>query len=434
MERLLHYTWEHKLFAAGTLLTTTGQVVNVIDPGLLNFNAGPDFLNAKIRINNELWVGNVEIHNVSSDWMRHGHQHDANYNNVILHVVSKVDADVYTADGKLLPQLVIQVPDNVKENYAELLGEDKYPPCWKIIPTLPPVLVHQWLDRLCVERLEQKIQRIFGYVDKLSGDWENAFFVTLARSFGFGLNSDAFEEWALNMSLNACGKHRDNLFQIEALFLGQAGLLDGNMIPSYHRASAMEEGYFSKLQSEYQFLSHKFSLKAMNGMNWNFFRLRPYNFPYVRIVQLAQLYYSCQVSLSAITDVSSLEEAYKILDTRVTPYWTTHCSFGVVSGFSEKRLQRKSLDLILINALVPMLFAYGRHRMKEDYCQKALRILAAIKPEDNRYTRLWTQTGMPVSTASDTQALIQLRTRYCDLKDCLRCWFGCYYLKRVSDK
>ncbi len=433
MERLLHYTWEHKLYAKTILTTTTGQTLTVIDPGLHNDNAGPDFFNAKIKLDGEVWVGNIEIHTMSSDWFRHGHQNDTNYDNVILHVVENADTDVYTANGKILPQVVIKTPEYIEDNYAQLLKEDRYPPCWKIIPTLPPITVHQWLDHLSVERLEQKTLRIKSYVERLDGDWEKAFFITLARSFGFGINSDTFEEWAFNVPQNACAKHRDNIFQIEAMFLGQAGLLEDDMIPTYYQTIAKDEGYLKKLQDEYHFLRHKFSLTPMNGMHWNFLRLRPQNFPHIRIVQLAHLYCSQQVNLSGITDIHTLESARKLFNTHVTTYWKTHYVFGGESGESEKNLQVSSIDLIIINTVVPMLFAYGKHRMKEDLYQKGFDLLTQIKAENNKYTRIWSEIGLPVTSASDSQALIQLRTLYCDRKDCLRCRFGYYFLKRCNN-
>ena len=434
MERLLHYTWEHKLYmTVSPLMTTKGQSVTVLDPGLHNDNAGPDFFNAKIKLDDELWVGNVEIHTKSSDWHRHGHQQDENYNNVVLHVVEEADVEVYTASGKQLPQLVIKIPKYIEDNYACLLREDRYPPCWKIIPALPPIVVHQWLDHLCVERLENKTLRINDYVNRLGGDWEKAFFATLARSFGFGINSDTFEEWAFCLPLNACAKHRDNLFQLEVLFLGQAGLLEEELIPAYHLSKAHEEGYFQKLYTEYQYLRHKFLLAPMNGMHWNFLRLRPQNFPHIRIVQLAQLYHSQQVSLSAIMASTSLNDVRKLFSTQVTPYWRTHYVFGGESGPSDKALQQSSVDLIIINTVVPMLFAYGKHRMKEEMYQKGFDLLTQIKAENNRYTRIWAEIGLPVTSASDSQALIQLRTRYCDRKDCLRCRFGYYFLKKINN-
>lgn len=430
MERLLHYTWQHKLYSALPLSTSDGEPVEVLDPGLHNTNAGPDFFNAKIKLNGEIWVGNVEIHTFSSDWMKHRHHLDENYNNVILHVVENADVEVFTSDGKKIPQVIITVPQYVEENYAQLLVADKYPPCASVIPQMPNIIRNQWLDALCIERLEQKTERLNHYADMDKGNWERAFFINLARSFGFGINSDTFEEWALNLPLGACAKHRDDLFQLEAIFLGQAGLLEESMIPSYHLDFALEEGYLTKLQDEYKFLRHKFSLTPMNGMHWRFLRLRPQNFPHIRLVQLAHLYWSQQISISAIQDINTLEDAYKLLSTHVTPYWETHYGFGAESGKSAKNLTKASMNLLIINGIIPTLFAYGKHRQKEVLCHKALQLLVDLRAENNLYTRTWAEIGLPVSTAADSQALIQLRTQYCDRKDCLRCRFGFYFMKK----
>lgn len=434
MEQLLHYTWQHRLFPTEGCRTTEGKKVEIIDPGLHNENAGPDFFNAKIRVEGTVWVGNVEIHTCSSDWNRHGHNRDEKYDNVILHVVEKADVDIFTSDGKKIPQLEISIPVYVRENYVNLLAEGRYPPCWRIIPELPPVVTRQWMDSLCVERLEQKMQRLDNYMSEDVGNWERAFFVTLARSFGFGINSDNFEEWALGIPLMACGKHRDNPFQIEAIFLGQAGLLDDSMILRYHLDQAMKEGYYLALKKEYEFLRKKFSMKPMNGSHWNFLRTRPQNFPHIRLVQLARLFCQGKVSLSSVIDLKSIEEAREILVTQVSPYWETHYTFGGESAPSQKMLRGKSVDLLIINAVVPALFAYGKHRMQEELCQKGFELLEQLKAEDNRYTRIWLETGLAVTTASDSQALLQLRTHYCDRKDCLRCRFGYYFLRRGQDR
>lgn len=431
MEKLLHYVWQHRLYPASLLYTTDGRTLQVIDPGLHNEDAGPDFFNAKVKIDGELWAGGVEIHSFSSDWVRHGHNNDEAYNNIVLHVVEYPDVEIYTLNGVCIPQLQLSIPSYVKKNYDVLLCEERYPHCYRNVAKLPPVIVNQWLNFLCLERLEQKMQRINKRAEAEGGDWEEAFFITLARSFGFGINGDAFEEWAQSFSLSAAGKHRNNQFQIEAFFLGQAGLLEENMLQPYHREKAINEGYFEKVQKEYHFLAHKFSLQPMNSLHWRFLRLRPQNFPHIRLVQLAHLYCSEQVSLSAILDADSLEVVRMLLHTSVTPYWQTHYSFGGESAYSEKSLQSASLDLIIINAVIPMLFAYGRHRQHQDYCDKAVQWLSQLKAENNRYTRIWASSGLPVKSASDSQALIQLRTVYCDRKECLRCRFGYEYLKQT---
>ncbi len=434
MEQLLHYVWQHKLYISPFLTTTEGEGIEVIDPGLHNTDAGPDFFNAKIKINGIVWVGNVEIHTVSSDWMRHGHHQDANYDNVILHVVEKADSMVFTQSGKKIPQTELHIPQQLEENYQTLLKENAYPPCWKIIPKLPFPVINQWLDTLSIERLEQKAERIRKYTENDLGNWERAFFITLARNFGFGINSDAFEEWALHIPLQACGKHRDNIFQIEALFLGQAGLLEEHLVPSYHRENAKKDGYFQKLLCEYQFLSKKFSLTPMSGHRWRFLRLRPQNFPHIRLVQLAQLYCSGKLNLSTATSIDSLEKARSLFASSATPYWQTHYVFGGESAFSEKNLQKSSIDLLVINTVIPILFAYGKHRGNSLLCQKGLELLELIPAENNRFTRIWANIGLPVKTASDSQALIQLQTHYCNKKDCLRCRFGYFYLKQKNNK
>lgn len=434
MERLLHYIWQHKLYDNFPRTSTTGESVEILDPGLHNYDAGPDFFNAKIKINGVVWVGNVEIHKFSSDWTRHGHQTDKNYDNVILHAVEKADTDVYTLSGKKIPQMEISIPKYLEENYQVLLKEDKYPPCWKIIPHLSFLITNQWLDALSIERLEQKTKRIEKYTKNDLGNWEKAFFVTLARSFGFGINSDTFEEWALRLPLHACGKHRDNIFQIETLFLGQAGLLEEDMIPPYYREFANQEGYFKKLKNEYRFLCSKFSLVPIDGTLWRFLRLRPQNFPHIRLVQLAQLYCSGKICLSAIIEAQTLEDILNLFHTSVTPYWRKHYVFGGESAYSEKNLQKASIDLLIINTVVPMLFAYGKHRGKDIYCQKGTDILEQLSAENNRYTRIWADIGLPIKTASDSQALIQLHTHYCNKKDCLRCRFGYFYLKQRQNQ
>ena len=414
------------------LETTDGRAVEVIDPGLYNRrNAGPDFFNAKVRIGEMLWVGNVEIHQKSSDWYLHGHDRDPRYDNVVLHVVGQADADVLTSEGHYLPQMVLEVPPSVSEHYQELLTTDQYPPCYRIIPALTRLTVHSWMAALQTERLEQKTEAIRHRTEQCNGSWEDAYFVTLARNYGFGINGDAFEQWALNVPLGAVGKHRDDLFQIEAIFMGQAGLLDERSIPHRYLADAHREGYFDKLSNEYNYLAHKFSMKPMDSAAWRFLRLRPQNFPHIRISQLANLYYERRAGLSALLECETVEQLRMLLQTHVTPYWETHYTFGSESPKSTKKLSVSSADLLLINTAIPVLFAVGRHRQKEEYCDRAFDFLEQLKAEQNHIIRMWRECGLDVQSAGDSQALIQLKKEYCDRKDCLRCRFGYEYLKRV---
>ena len=429
MEELLHYVWKHKMLPLGTLTTTDGRQVEVIDPGLHNRNAGPDFFNAKVRIGGTLWVGNVELHTASSHWYQHGHDRDARYNNVVLHVVSEADADVLTEDRHYLPQLVLQVPQQVKEHYEELLHADRYPPCYRIIPSLTALVRHSWMAALQTERLEQKTQAISRRAEQSQGSWEDAYFQTLARNFGFGINSEAFELWAQSIPLSAVGKHRDDLFQVEAIFMGQAGLLEPGSVPDRYREAALADGYLARMRNEYLYLQHKFQLQPIDHKQWRFLRLRPQNFPYIRIAQLATLYYERRTSLSSLLDCRTVDELRTLLSTHVTPYWETHYLFGPESARSSKHLSQASADLLIINTAIPMLFAVGRHRQKEELCDRAFDLLEQMKPERNHIVTMWAECGLQADNAGDTQALIQLKREYCDRRDCLRCRFGYEYLR-----
>lgn len=430
MEQLLHYCWKHKLFPLTPLATTSGLQVEVIDPGLHNRNSGPDFFNAKVRIGGTLWVGNIEIHDRASDWFRHGHDRDAAYDNVVLHVCGSADTEITTHGGQHPPQMELSVPEHVSEHYQQLLTTDSYPPCYQAIPQLSRLMVHSWMSALETERLEQKTQAIVRRVNLCEGSWEAGYFVTLARNYGFGINGEAFETWALNIPLNAIAHHRDNLFQVEAIFMGQAGLLELDTIPKYYQKDALNEGYFTRLRNEYQFLAHKFGMKPMDATLWRFLRLRPQNFPHIRIAQLANLYHQNRAGLSQLVECETIEQMKDLLATCVTPYWETHYTFGSTSCKTQKNLSDASLNLLIINTAVPMLFAYGRHRSNERLCDRAFDLLEQLKAENNHITRMWQQCGLEIKSAADSQALIQLKNNYCDRKDCLRCRFGYEYLKR----
>ena len=429
MEQLIHYVWKHKLFPLTGLKTTDGQEVEVIDPGLHNHNAGPDFFNSKVKIGGTMWVGNVEIHDRASDWFLHRHDRDPNYNNVILHVAESIDVDVKTRQGNYPPQMRLQVPAAIREHYEELLTTDEYPACYRIIPDLSRLMVHSWMSALQTERLEHKTEAITQRVKDCDGSWEAAYFVTLARNYGFGVNGDAFETWAKLIPLQDIAHHRDNLLQIEAFFLGQAGLLETASIPERYQQKAQKDSYFTQLESEYKYLAHKFGLQHMDASQWRFLRLRPQNFPHIRIAQLARLYYEQRAGLSQLRDCGTVKQVRELLKTQVTTYWETHYVFGEESAKSEKRLSSSSLNLQIINTVIPILFAYGKHKNSEKYCDRAFSFLEALKAEDNHIVRMWKEVGLQVGTAGDSQALIQLKKAYCDRKDCLRCRIGYEYLK-----
>ena len=420
MEQLLHYVWKHKIFPLKELKTTTGQQVEVIDTGLANTDAGPDFFNAKLKLDGVLWIGNIEIHERSSDWFKHGHHADAGYNSVILHIASEIDTEISRSNGERIPQIQLICPEAVRTNYKELLETDSYPPCYRIIPSLPPFTAHSWMTALQMERFEQKATLLKERLKRCQGNWEDAFFITLARNFGFGLNGDAFETWAHRLPFRAVDKHRNDLFQIEAIFFGQAGILE----------DSDGDGYYLRLKKEYTYLQHKFGLIPMDASLWRFLRLRPANFPHIRIAQLACLYHRAYGLLSRIMETETLQGVRDILKGGTSEYWLTHYTFGGSSPSRPKTLSNTSLDLLIINTVVTFLYAYGLHKGNRVLCARAGSFLEELKAENNYITRMWEQCGMKASNAADSQALIQLKKEYCDKKKCLYCRIGYEYLKR----
>lgn len=420
MEQLLHYVWKHKIFPLKELKTTTGQQVEVIDTGLANTDAGLDFFNAKLKLDGVLWIGNIEIHERSSDWFKHGHHADAGYNSVILHIASEIDTEISRSNGERIPQIQLICPEAVRTNYKELLETDSYPPCYRIIPSLPPFTAHSWMTALQMERFEQKATLLNERLKRCQGNWEDAFFITLARNFGFGLNGDAFETWAHRLPFRAVDKHRNDLFQIEAIFFGQAGILE----------DSDGDGYYLRLKKEYTYLQHKFGLIPMDASLWRFLRLRPANFPHIRIAQLACLYHRAYGLLSRIMETETLQGVRDILKGGTSEYWLTHYTFGGSSPSRPKTLSNTSLDLLIINTVVTFLYAYGLHKGNRVLCARAGSFLEKLKAENNYITRMWEQCGMKASNAADSQALIQLKKEYCDKKKCLYCRIGYEYLKR----
>ena len=420
MEQLLHYVWKHKIFPLKELKTTTGQQVEVIDTGLANTDAGPDFFNAKLKLDGVLWIGNIEIHERSSDWFKHGHHADAGYNSVILHIASEIDTEISRSNGERIPQIQLICPEAVRTNYKELLETDSYPPCYRIIPSLSPFTAHSWMSTLQMERFEQKATLLNERLKRCQGNWEDAFFITLARNFGFGLNGDAFETWAHQLPFRAVDKHRNDLFQIEAIFFGQAGILE----------DSDGDGYYLRLKKEYTYLQHKFGLIPMDASLWRFLRLRPANFPHIRIAQLACLYHRAYGLLSRIMETETLQGVRDILKGGTSEYWLTHYTFGGSSPSRPKTLSNTSLDLLIINTVVTFLYAYGLHKGNRVLCARAGSFLEELKAENNYITRMWEQCGMKASNAADSQALIQLKKEYCDKKKCLYCRIGYEYLKR----
>ena len=427
MEKLLHYVWLHKLFPPGGLTTDEGVTVDVVDPGLPNANAGPDFAGAKVRIGQTLWAGDVELHLRSSDWHRHGHDTDAAYNRVVLHVAERIDAPVTTAAGERVPQVELGVPAELRAHYEALLAEEGFPPCRSVLTHVEGPAARAWLTALGVERLEEKTQHVDDVLRRTGGDWERTFFMVLARAFGFGVIGAAFEEWALGIEPSAVGKHRDNAMQVEAFFLGRAGLLETAGPTPGH-----DDAYRRGLAAEYAFLRHKFGLETMDAARWKFLRLRPQNFPHVRLAQLADLYHRGRCSLAAVLEAPRAADVKALLAARATGYWETHYVFGRESAARGKALSEASLDGLVVNAAAPVLFAYGRRHGDERRCERAMEWLEQTRPERNHVVEAWAAAGLRAGSAAESQALLCLTQRYCERHDCLRCRFGTAWLRRAA--
>ena len=416
MESILQYVWKHKLYVESGFTTTKGVPVSVIDAGIANTDAGPDFFNAKIRIGDTVWVGNVEIHERASDWAAHGHHRDKAYDSVILHVVGRDDMPVYRTNSEPVPQAVLHVPEKISQNIAWLLSRDTPVSCAEHICLIPDIYLSDWMASLASERLERKASDVVARLKQYAGDWNEIFYVTLMRNFGFGTNGDAFEWLAGSLPFKYILKHRDNPLQVEALLFGQAGLLqadDDGLTP-----------YYSALRREYDFLRRKYQLKPVDGFLFKKLRTRPVNFPHTRIAQAAAIWMNQDVLFSAVMELDDLEKIRKLLEGFPSEFWDTHYHFKHVSAAKKKALGKTAVDVILINTVVPVLFAYGRQRNRPRYCDRALNFLESLPPERNSIVALFGKAGMPLKNACDTQALLQLRREYCDMRKCLYCRIG----------
>ena len=420
MERLLQYVWKYRLFSTVDLQTTEGLSLTVIDPGITNTGAGPDFFNAKIQINGMYWVGNVEIHRKASDWKAHHHDKDPAYDSVILHVVEEDDAVVYRTNGEVIPQAVIHILPKISHNMDWLLLRDIPLPCAERIHEIDPVHISAWMSCLLTERLERKVVDIFALLAQNRNDWNEVFYITLTRNFGFGSNGDAFEYIAKSLPFKYILKQRDNCWQIEALLFGQAGLLN----------EQIDDPYYQLLQQEYRFLQQKYNLIQPDYCMIKQLRMRPSGSPYVRIAQLAAVWAHHDTLFSHILEDSRLETLNAYFNNSLSEYWDTHYNFRTLSRQKKKKIGLSTIHTILINTIVPLLFAYGRKKQKSDYCTKAIQMLENIPPEQSVPIKNFTDAGICVRNAGDTQALIQLRREYCEKKKCLHCRIGFALVKK----
>lgn len=420
----MQYVWKHRLWRSEDMVTNTGKKVRVVDPGLLNTDAGPDFFNAKIEIDGHMWVGNVEMHYRATDWKRHHHDSDKAYDSVILHVVAKDDAPVRRTNGELIPQLVLEVSPQFNADYASLVGAAIEVPCATKIKQVPHLTIVEWVEGLAFERLHGKVERIHQLLDSFNGSWEDVCYVTLARNFGFGINNDAFERLARRTPLRLLGKHSDSVLQIEALLFGQAGMLDAQK-PGM-------DSYYNQLCTEYAFLSNKFQLTPMEKESWKLFRIRPQNFPYRRIAMLAQFIEGGFRMMNRILEAEGEKEMRALFEVELSGYWSKHYTFGKPNERATATLSRSSTDIILINTVAPLLYAYGELTGNYEMTDKAIKLLEDLRAESNSIVSHFVAYGIDCPDALTSQALVQLKREYCDARKCIYCKIGHHLLSKAA--
>ncbi|MDQ3192266.1 MAG: DUF2851 family protein [Bacteroidota bacterium] len=421
-EEFLHYIWQFRNFDNSGLKAHTGESIEIIKTGDHNHNSGPDFFNAIVKIGETVWAGNVEIHINSSDWEKHNHSVDKAYNNVVLHVVYNDDCIVSRTTGEVIP--AIELKDRINQStfscYTDLIKSSQWISCSQSIKDVDEFIISNWLGRLLIERLEKKAESIINSLQLTQNNWQETFYLHLARNFGFKLNAEPFELLAKSLPLACLGKHRDSIEQIEALIFGQAGMLN----------ASFEEEYPIQLQKEYNYLKQKYNLKPIDSHLWKFMRLRPVSFPTIRLSQFANLIHHSQNMFVKILECSSLKEYYELFNISTSLYWESHYTFRKQSKMTKKPLGKTSIDGILINTIAPFLFVYGIQKQDDTYKERALELLESIEGENNNIIKKWNEIGIISRSAFQSQALLELKKNYCDSKKCLKCSIGNNLLKR----
>ncbi len=416
-EDFLAYLWQHRLYDAQDLKTVEGERLEVVSTGRLNRDAGPDFFNAKIKIGETTWAGNVEIHLKSSDWLAHQHDKNLAYDNIILHLVFEQDVAIKRRDHSVIPTLELRkyIKQKLHQNFTYLQNNQDWIPCEKLLDKVDDFTLRLFLDRLLIERLEIKTKPIIKTLKQNHQDWEATFYQYLAKAFGFKINAVPFELVTQYLPLSVIRKHRDSLVHLEALLFGIAGFLEDEK----------QEDYPRLLQKEYTFLKHKFSLENLSVHLWKFSRMRPPNFPTIRIAQFAQLLFQNEHLFSSILATNGKEELVRLFQVQPSEYWQTHYVFDKESAKAgPKKMGRAAIEVLIINAIAPFIFVYGDMMGNTAYKDKALDLLSSLRPEKNHILEAWKERDIVASNAYESQALLHLKNQYCDEKRCLECAIG----------
>ncbi|MBX2917399.1 MAG: DUF2851 family protein [Cyclobacteriaceae bacterium] len=422
-ESFLHYLWQFQYFDKKELVTTTGELVSISSPGILNTDAGPDFSQVKIKVDQISWVGSVEIHIQSSDWYEHKHNDDAAYENVVLHVVWEENKPVYRASGTRLPtlQLKDRVDKALVKSYTKLVNNVGHVPCQAIFPSVDSVTKQAMVDRAAMIRLEEKSKQVLKFLQSNQGDWEETTYQLLAAGFGFKVNKDPFLQLSKSLPYKLIRKHRASTEQTEALLFGQAGFL----------TTKTKDEYLTKLFNEFTFLNKKYNLSQgqLHPSQWKFLRLRPANFPTIRLAQFAALLGNSDNIFSTLLTTNSHHDLQKLFQVQTSSYWKQHYRFGKRATGSVPELGADSRDVILINTVIPLLIAYGQSRDDWSYVDRAVNFLQQATAEKNKIIRLWQQLGYTATNAFETQGLIELHNNFCQRRACLNCTIGSSILK-----
>jgi hypothetical protein len=418
-EEFLHYLWKYSLYDSEKLVDSEGKQIIVINPGEYNRDSGPDFFNARLIIDNTEWAGNVEIHIRSSDFDNHRHNIDPAFDNVILHVVAENDKKVYNTRGEeILTSRLVYEPE-LYEKYIELVNNPFIIACQGEVNKLDTFYIRHWLGSMVIERLREKSEHIMKILSGTGNDWEETFYRLLSRYFGFRVNTEPFEMLASALPFRIIRKHSDNRFQIEALLYGTAGMLDEGLFKE-----ALNDRYYNDLIKEYKILSAKYSLKPVHGLIWKFSRLRPANFPTLRISQLASMLSVAGGIFSRTLEAGTIHDLRDLFEVTASEYWDNHFVFGKVSRSYPKNTGSQATDILLINAIIPAIFVFGKYRDSNEICEKAITFLENTGPEENIIINEWQSAGIDADSAFITQGLIQLRNSYCKKRRCLDCGIG----------